>query len=136
MPPRQTCEAFAPTGDVKGIWVPFQESHGVIILAYYDIRHATQARSLIANQAIPGLEETRISLRNMSTEQIERVGALKRLHSPGRLIRAACAGDWKVNVCRTDGRHAVCVCCRPPLPVCGAAECLGFLRRAYVVQGC
>ncbi|KZT08496.1 uncharacterized protein LAESUDRAFT_757732 [Laetiporus sulphureus 93-53] len=66
-------EAFAPTGDVKGIWVPFLESHGVIILAYYDIRHATRARSLIANQAIPGLEDAHLAAKYVSAEQIERV---------------------------------------------------------------
>ncbi|TFY61773.1 hypothetical protein EVJ58_g4306 [Rhodofomes roseus] len=38
-------DVFASTGDVKGIWVRFQETDGIVILAYYDIRHAPQGPS-------------------------------------------------------------------------------------------
>ncbi|KZT04099.1 uncharacterized protein LAESUDRAFT_761452 [Laetiporus sulphureus 93-53] len=48
-------EAFVPTSDVKGIWVPFQEFHSIIIFA------------------IPRLEDMHLTVKYVSTEQIERV---------------------------------------------------------------
>ncbi|THG98669.1 hypothetical protein EW026_g3569 [Hermanssonia centrifuga] len=48
-------EAFTPTGDIKGILVRFQESDGVIIVAYFDIRQASRAITYVNGKTISEL---------------------------------------------------------------------------------
>ncbi|PSR72153.1 hypothetical protein PHLCEN_2v11945, partial [Hermanssonia centrifuga] len=48
-------EAFTPTGDIKGILVRFQESDGVIIVAYFDIREASRAITYVNGKTISEL---------------------------------------------------------------------------------
>ena len=43
-------------GDIKGILVRFQAAHGVIILAFFDVRHASRARKQISGQTLAGLQ--------------------------------------------------------------------------------
>ncbi|KZT65945.1 hypothetical protein DAEQUDRAFT_490578 [Daedalea quercina L-15889] len=66
-------DVFSLTGDVKGIWVRFQETHGIIVVAYYDIRHAVRARRQIVSQALPGLEEVRLEAVFITPERLEMI---------------------------------------------------------------
>jgi hypothetical protein len=43
-------------GDLKGIFVRFQEKSGVIILSFHDLRHALRAHRAISSQPLFGLE--------------------------------------------------------------------------------
>lgn len=66
--------AFAPTGDIKGILVRFQATHGVIILAFFDIRHAARARKQIVGQTFPGLQNTSLETSFISSARLKSVG--------------------------------------------------------------
>ncbi|KAH9832301.1 RNA recognition motif 2-domain-containing protein [Rhodofomes roseus] len=66
-------DVFASTGDVKGIWVRFQETDGIVILAYYDIRHAVRARRQISSQAMHGLEGVRLEAIFIAPEELEKM---------------------------------------------------------------
>ena len=66
-------DVFASTGDVKGIWVRFQETHGIVILAFYDVRHAIRAKRQISNQVLRGLEDTHLEAMFISPENLETV---------------------------------------------------------------
>lgn len=69
-------DAFGPTGEIKGIWVRFQDSHGVVVLAFFDIRHAIRAQRQITSQTFPGLDDVRLDAGFVSAEQLEMVRLL------------------------------------------------------------
>ena len=68
-------DVFASTGDVKGIWVRFQETHGVIIVAYYDNRHAVRARRQVLSQGLHGFEDIRLEAMLIDPDRLEAVRA-------------------------------------------------------------
>lgn len=72
-------DVFATTGDVKGIWVRFQETHGIVILAFYDIRHAIRAKRQISSQALLGLEDIRLEAKFIAAEHLETVRGRKHI---------------------------------------------------------
>ncbi|KAH9915679.1 RNA recognition motif 2-domain-containing protein [Fomitopsis serialis] len=66
-------DVFASTGDIKGIWVRYQETHGIVVLAYYNIRHAVRARRQISSQTLHGLEEVRLEAMFITPERLETI---------------------------------------------------------------
>ncbi|KAH9929307.1 RNA recognition motif 2-domain-containing protein [Amylocystis lapponica] len=62
--------AFASMGDIKGILVRFQASHGVIILAFFDVRHASRAQKQICGQTLAGLGHTPLETSFITSEQL------------------------------------------------------------------
>ncbi|PCH43533.1 hypothetical protein WOLCODRAFT_122132 [Wolfiporia cocos MD-104 SS10] len=75
VPPQTPSEVlrgvFAPTGDIKCIWVRFQQTHGVVVLAYYDVRHAMRARRMLGTAPLPALGDARVGAAFVSAEQLE-----------------------------------------------------------------
>ncbi|KAF9510039.1 hypothetical protein BS47DRAFT_105393 [Hydnum rufescens UP504] len=45
-------QEFAPCGELKGIYVGFQYEHGVVVLAFFDVRTATRAHELIVRSRV------------------------------------------------------------------------------------
>lgn len=85
-------DVFASTGDVKGIWVRFQETHGIVILAFYDIRHAMRAKRQISSQVLRGLEDIHLEAAFITAENLERVsGRTYTSCQTGPLIHAWCS---------------------------------------------
>ena len=85
-------DVFASTGDVKGIWVRFQETHGIVILAFYDIRHAMRAKRQISSQVLRGLEDIRLEAAFITAENLERVSGRTHMScQTGPLIHARCS---------------------------------------------
>ncbi|EPS96290.1 hypothetical protein FOMPIDRAFT_110170 [Fomitopsis schrenkii] len=66
-------DVFAATGDVKGIWVRFQETHGIVVLAFYDARHAIRARRQISSQVLRGLEDACLETMFIAPENLETI---------------------------------------------------------------
>lgn len=45
----QSSPGALPVGDpIKGVFLRYRESHGLVILAFYDIRHAKAAKTLLS----------------------------------------------------------------------------------------
>lgn len=65
-------DAFAPTGDIKGIHVRFQAS-GLVILAYYNVRHAARARRQISGHSFACLDDVRLEAGFITLERLEMV---------------------------------------------------------------
>ncbi|OBZ67253.1 Meiosis protein mei2 [Grifola frondosa] len=65
--------AFASMGDIKGILVRFQATHGVVILAFYDVRHAIRAQRQISEQIFDVLEDARLDARFVAPSALESV---------------------------------------------------------------
>ncbi|KAL6308053.1 RNA recognition motif 2-domain-containing protein [Sparassis latifolia] len=63
--------AFSSMGDIKGIFVRFQVSHSVILLAFFDVREATRAKSQISGQTLPGLEDVCLEAGFVTGEQLD-----------------------------------------------------------------
>ncbi|KAF8573523.1 hypothetical protein K439DRAFT_958245 [Ramaria rubella] len=61
-------QAFLGWGDLKGIFVRFQAEHGVIILAFFDIRHTTRAHRQISTHAF--FDGVRLSSRFISAQEL------------------------------------------------------------------
>ncbi|KAI0633340.1 RNA recognition motif 2-domain-containing protein [Trametes polyzona] len=68
-------EAFSGLGDVKGILARFQSSHGFVILAFYDTRHAARALRQIAGKKFPALGNVRLEATFVSPAQVENMTA-------------------------------------------------------------
>ncbi|KAI0356223.1 hypothetical protein OH77DRAFT_243296 [Trametes cingulata] len=66
-------EAFSGLGDVKGILARFQTSHGVVILAFYDTRHAARALRQIAGHKFSALDDVRLEAAFVSPTQVEKL---------------------------------------------------------------
>ncbi|KAI8993853.1 RNA recognition motif 2-domain-containing protein [Trametes punicea] len=66
-------EAFSTLGDVKGILARFQASHGIIVLAFYDTRHAVRAWRQIAGQNFSVLDDARLEAALISPAQVEKL---------------------------------------------------------------
>ncbi|CCL99860.1 uncharacterized protein FIBRA_01885 [Fibroporia radiculosa] len=64
---------FAPMGDIKGIWVRFQSSHRIVILAFYNVRHAIRAKRQIAGQVLRGLDDVRLDAGFVNAERLEMI---------------------------------------------------------------
>ena len=60
-------------GDVKGILTRFQASHGIVIVAFYDSRHAARALRKIADNLFPTLDGARLAAAFVSPAQVEKV---------------------------------------------------------------
>ncbi|KAH9942348.1 RNA recognition motif 2-domain-containing protein [Epithele typhae] len=65
-------EVFHGFGDVKGIQVRFQQSHGVAILAFYDTRHAGRAMRQISGKRISTLSDVCLTLAFMDPAQVQK----------------------------------------------------------------
>ncbi|KAI0958378.1 hypothetical protein AcV7_004213 [Taiwanofungus camphoratus] len=65
-------DAFAPTGDIKGIHVRFQAS-GLVILAYYNVRHAARARRQISGHSFACLDDVRLEAGFITLERLEMI---------------------------------------------------------------
>ncbi|CDO69291.1 hypothetical protein BN946_scf184976.g10 [Trametes cinnabarina] len=66
-------EAFSSLGDVKGILARFQANRGVIILAFYDTRHAQRALRHIAGHTFSVLDDARLEAVFVSPAQVEKL---------------------------------------------------------------
>ncbi|RPD78293.1 hypothetical protein L226DRAFT_543705 [Lentinus tigrinus ALCF2SS1-7] len=66
-------EAFSTMGDVKGVMARFQASHGVIIIAFFDTRHAVRALRQISGVTLPTLDEVRLESAFVSPAQVEKL---------------------------------------------------------------
>lgn len=51
----------------------FQETHGIVILAFYDARHAIRARRQISSQVLRGLEDVCLEAMFITPENLETV---------------------------------------------------------------
>ena len=60
-------------GDVKGILTRFQATHGIIILAFYDTRHAARALRQIAGHKFATLDDARLEAAFVSPAGLEKV---------------------------------------------------------------
>ncbi|EMD37725.1 hypothetical protein CERSUDRAFT_94724 [Gelatoporia subvermispora B] len=65
--------AFEPCGDIKGMLPRFLADHGVVILAFYDLRQAVRARKIICEQTLAGLEGARLDAKFMLPEKLESI---------------------------------------------------------------
>ncbi|OCH88259.1 hypothetical protein OBBRIDRAFT_780412 [Obba rivulosa] len=65
--------AFDPCGDIKGILPRFQAEHGVVILAFHDLRQAIRARKVICAQTFPCLDGARLDAAFIMPEQLETI---------------------------------------------------------------
>lgn len=66
-------ESFSGMGDIKGILARFLASHGIVLLAFYDTRHAARAfRHVSANQ-VTTLGDARLAAAFVSPAQVEQV---------------------------------------------------------------
>ncbi|KAI0365617.1 hypothetical protein BV20DRAFT_721398 [Pilatotrama ljubarskyi] len=66
-------DAFSGLGDVKGILARFQASHGVVILAFYDTRHAARALRQIAGHKFSALDDVRLEAAYISPTHVEKL---------------------------------------------------------------
>ncbi|RDX50115.1 hypothetical protein OH76DRAFT_1349761 [Lentinus brumalis] len=66
-------ETFAGLGDMKGILAKFQAKHGIIIIAFYDTRHAVRALRQISDKSFPTLDEARLESAFVSPAQVEKL---------------------------------------------------------------
>ena len=71
--------AFSGMGDVKGILARFQASHGIVILAFYDTRHAMRALRQISGKRIEVLDDACLVPAFISLAQVEKVMIFSRL---------------------------------------------------------
>lgn len=102
-------DSFAPLGDIKGILVRFQASHGVIIIAFFDIRESIRAQRQIPSQSLPGLEEACLDARFVNTEQLEAVSrcvliqlSLRRIDRDPLLSPHQLSDHWKIFLHQRD----------------------------------
>ncbi|KAH9847633.1 RNA recognition motif 2-domain-containing protein [Lenzites betulinus] len=68
-------QAFAGLGDVKGILARFQVTQGLVILAFYDTRHAARALRQIASHSFPMLDNANLDAAFVSPAQVENMMA-------------------------------------------------------------
>ena len=66
-------EAFSGLGDVKGILARFQATHGVVILAFYDTRHAMRALRHMTGKRFEALDDACLIPAFISFAQAEKV---------------------------------------------------------------
>ncbi|KAI0661172.1 RNA recognition motif 2-domain-containing protein [Cubamyces menziesii] len=72
-PSNALLEAFSSSGDVKGILARFQATHGIIILAFYDTRHAARALRQIAGHKFATLDDARLEAAFVSPAGLEKL---------------------------------------------------------------
>lgn len=66
-------EAFTGCGDVKGILPRFQADHGVVILAFFDMRDAIRAQRFLSFKPSTILGGRMLSVRFITATTLERV---------------------------------------------------------------
>ncbi|KAI0645439.1 RNA recognition motif 2-domain-containing protein [Trametes meyenii] len=66
-------ETFSSMGDVKGILARFQATHGVIILAFFDTRHAARALKHISGNTFATLNNARLEAAFVAPADIEKL---------------------------------------------------------------
>lgn len=66
-------DSFSSLGDVKGILARFQATHGVVILAFYDTRHAARALRHIAGHKFSALDNVHLEAEFVSPGRVEKV---------------------------------------------------------------
>ncbi|KAI0829622.1 RNA recognition motif 2-domain-containing protein [Trametes gibbosa] len=64
-------QAFSGLGDVKGILARFQANHGVVILAFYDTRHAARALRHITAHTFPVLDNVHLEAAFVSPAHVQ-----------------------------------------------------------------
>ncbi|OJT09286.1 Meiosis protein mei2 [Trametes pubescens] len=68
-------DSFSSLGDVKGILARFQATHGVVILAFHDSRHAARALRHIAGHTYSALDNVRLEAEFVSPARVEKMTA-------------------------------------------------------------
>ena len=60
-------------GDIKGILARFQITHGVVILAFHDSRHAARALRQVSSNQVPTFSDARLKAAFVSPADVEKV---------------------------------------------------------------
>jgi hypothetical protein len=68
-----TESSFQGCGDIKGICVRFQKEHGIVILAFFDIRHAQRAKNFLTSQS--SLNNASLNVRDIPLVELRKVRA-------------------------------------------------------------
>ncbi|PIL34167.1 hypothetical protein GSI_03878 [Ganoderma sinense ZZ0214-1] len=66
-------ETFSGMGDIKGILARFQVSHGIVLLAFYDTRHAARAFRHVSTDQVTTLGDARLAAAFVSPAQVEKI---------------------------------------------------------------
>ena len=72
-------EAFSGLGDVKGILPRYQATHGIVILAFYDTRHAMLALRRMTGKRFETLDDACLTPAFVSPAQVEKVRSRDRV---------------------------------------------------------
>jgi hypothetical protein len=69
-------EAFTGYGDVKGILSRFQAEHGIIILAFFDVRDAIRAQRFLSTASLEVFGGRALSAKFISASVLEKVSMI------------------------------------------------------------